>query len=192
MTNDPENNDALNEALQAYGLKQHIGRIHDEMMPVLRKKSPVRSLFSYANKIAAAILVLIVAAGIVVYFTATPANLFNSRYEPYQESAQRGNAPAASEIRLLFLEGQKTLEQGNGVKAANLFSQVIERNKQSNSKVLNDDAEYYLGLAYLKANQPGNALAILRSIQHNKDHLYNDKVTDWFLLRVKIAAWKEK
>jgi hypothetical protein len=192
MTNDPEHNEDIRDALRSYGLKQEIKRIHDEIMPVLKGKRPVRSLFTYANRIAATILILIVSAGVVIYFTSTPSNLFNSRYEPYEESTQRGNAPLTPAIKIKFLEGQKMLQQGNAVNAINIFSEIIESNKQSNNNILADDTEYYLALAYLKADQPGNALRIFRSIYFNKGHLYNDKVTDWFLLRVKIASLKEK
>lgn len=192
MTNDPEENENLRDALRSYGLKQDIKRIHNEMMPALKRKPPVRSLFSYANRIAAAILILIVSAGILLYFTSTSSNLFNSRYEPYEESTQRGNAAVASEIKTKFLEGQKMLEEGNAVNAINIFTEIIESNRESNDKILADDTEYYLALAYLKANQPGNALRIFQGIQNNKTHLYNDKVTDWFLLRVKIASVREK
>ena len=134
----------------------------------------------------------IVSFAIVVYFTSTPASLFSNSYEPYHESAQRGNELPASETRNLFLEAQQMLHQGNAEKAINLFSDIVAKNVNSSQKVLNDDAEYYLALAYLKAGQPGNALVILRKIKNDKNHLYNDKVTDWFMLRVKIAAWKEK
>jgi hypothetical protein len=192
MINEPENNDNLKEALKAYGLKHDIRRIHNEMMPTLNRKAPVKSLFSYANRIAAAVLVLIISAAIVVYFTSTPANLFNNKYEPYEQSAQRGNMPETSAIKTRFLEGQKMLQEGNTVNAINIFSEIIESNKQSNNRILVDDTEYYLALAYLKANKPGNALRIFLNINNNKSHLYNDKVTDWFLLRVKIAALKEK
>jgi hypothetical protein len=192
MTNDPEDNENIRDALRSYGLKQEIKRIHDEIMPALKGERPVRSLFTYANRIVAAILILIVSTGIVIYFTSTPSNLFNSRYEPYEESTPRGNVPLASAIRTKFLEGQKMLKEGNAVNAINIFSEIIESNKQSNNNILANDTEYYLALAYLKADQARNALRIFRSIYYNKGHLYNDKVTDWFLLRVKIASLKEK
>lgn len=192
MINDPENNQTLKDALKAYGLKQDIRRIHNEMMPALKKKALVRSLFSYAKRIAAAILLLIISAGTILYFNSTPSNLFDSRYEPYVESAQRGGPAKASEIKRSFLEGQKMLQEGNTAQALSTFSQIIRINAHSQEKILNDDAEYYLALSYLKAGQAANALPIFKSIHDNANHLYNDKVTEWFLLRVKIASWREK
>ena len=192
MINDPENNQTLKDALKVYGLKQDIRRIHNEMMPALKKKAPVRSIFSYANRIAAAILVLIISAGTILYFTSTPSNLFDSRYEPYLESAQRGGAAKPSEIKRSFLEGQKMLREGNAAQALNTFSEIIRKNALSQEKILNDDAEYYLALSYLKAGQADSALPIFKAIHDNANHLYNDKVTEWFLLRVKIASWREK
>ena len=84
------------------------------------------------------------------------------------------------------------LQEGNTAQALSTFSQIIRINAHSQEKILNDDAEYYLALSYLKAGQAANALPIFKSIHDNANHLYNDKVTEWFLLRVKIASWREK
>ena len=194
--NDPENNETLRDALRAYGMKKDISRIHNEMMSQLKpgekKIAPVRSLFSYAGRIAAGILIIVLAAGILVYMNSTPASLFSDKYVPYEESTQRGNAPSASDIKTRFTEGQTFLRNGDPEKAILLFAQILNTNSTAPQKILNDDAEYYLALAYLKADQPENALPLLQKIHDDRNHLYHDEVTGWYLMKVKIAAWKNK
>ena len=69
---------------------------------------------------------------------------------------------------------------------------ILEANRTSPEKILNDDAEYYLALSYLAADQPENALPLFQHIHDDAHHLYNDQVTSWFLWKVRIAAWKDK
>src|SRR5437868_5675978 len=106
--NNPEENETLRDALRAYGMKQDIHRIHKEMMLQMHsgknKITPLRSLSSYASRIAAGILILVIAAGILVYINSTPSTLFKDKYVPYEESTQRGNAPAASAIKNKFTD----------------------------------------------------------------------------------------
>lgn len=196
MMNEPENNETLVDALKVYGLKQDINRIHKEMMPSLKSSekniAPVRSIFRYAGRIAAGILFLVIGTGIFIYFDATPENLFSNKYVPYEESVQRGDPPAASAIKRKFLEGQKFLNSGDPLKAVLIFSEILRSNTQMPEKILNDDAEFYLALSYLKAEEPSLALPLLQKIHDNPDHLYNDQVSGWYLLKVKIAALKDK
>jgi tetratricopeptide (TPR) repeat protein len=194
--NEPENNKDLTDALKAYGLKQDIQRIHKEMMqqlPGKRSIAPVKPLFGLWNKIAAAILVLIIGTIAFVYFDSTSENLFRSNYVAYEESPQRGNETASSATREKFLQGQAFLKSGDHDKAILAFSEILAgNNNKSSEKILNDDAEYYLALSYLDADQPENALPIFQKIHDNPDHLYNDEVSSWYLLKLRIAAWKNK
>lgn len=196
MTNDPENNESLKDALKAYGLKQDIQRIHMEMMTGLkydqRNMYPVRSMFRFAGKIAAAVLILIISTGIFIYFNSTPANLFESKFFPYEESAQRGNEAKPSVIKEKFLQAQSFLRTGDTEKAILTFAEILNINSGSAEKILNDDAEFYLALSYLKADQPDNALPLFQKIHDDDNHLYHDQVSDWYLLKVKIAAWKNR
>ena len=196
MMNDPENNESLKDALKAYGLKHDINRIHQQMMPQLKhgnkNAAPVRSLFTYAGKIAAGFLILIIATAILVYFNATPENLFNSKFSPYEESVQRGSETKPSSVKEKFMQAQTYLRTGDTEMAILTFAEILNSNSLTPEKILNDDAEYYLALAYLKSDQPQNALPVLEKINSDHRHLYNDQVSVWYLLKVKIAAWKNK
>ncbi|MBL7699375.1 MAG: tetratricopeptide repeat protein [Chitinophagaceae bacterium] len=191
-----EENESLKDALKSYGLKQDIRRIHAEMMPGLRgakrAKAPVRSMYGMIRNIAAAILVLIVGTAVFVYYTSTPENLFNSRFAPYENSPQRGEGETASVLKEKFMEGQSFLKSGEPQKAVAAFSQILNLNRNSANKIMNDDAEYYLALAYLKNGEAEKALPLLERIHNNPGHLYNDQVTTWYLMKVRIAAWKGK
>lgn len=195
MNNEEENNEALHDALRSYGLKQDIKRVHGEMMQSMRKPAttaPVRSMFSVIMKVAAALLILVFATAIFVYTTSTPQSLFESRFHPYEQSAQRGDKKPTGNIQEKFDEGQSYLRNGDAPKAIVTFAGILSENARSAEKVLNDDAEYYLALAYLKDQQPENALPVLEKIHGDENHLYHDEVSSWFLLKAKIAARKNK
>ena len=195
MNNEEENNDTLNDALRSYGLKQDIKRIHSDMMQSMsarQKSAPVKSMFPVLLRVAAAILILVAATGIFVYTSSTPESLFENKYHPYEQSAQRGDNVPPGMIQKKFEEGQSYLRNGDAESAIITFAGILNENARSSEKVLNDDAEYYLALAYLKDKQPENALPILEKIHSDKNHLYHDEVTSWYLLKTKIAAWRNK
>ncbi len=54
-----------------------------------------------------------------------------------------------------------------------------------------DDAEYYLALSYLKNNETAEALPLFKKIHNNKAHLYNNKVSSWFLRKLQLLSWKQ-
>jgi hypothetical protein len=68
----------------------------------------------------------------------------------------------------------------------------LNENRSGGKKVLNDDAEFYLALAYLKKGETKKSTDIFQKIHDNKNHLYNDQVTDLFLFRLKLLALKNK
>lgn len=193
--NDAENNKTLHNALKAYGLKRDIGRIRREMtgersVPV-RNVAPVKSMFGQFMKVAAAIMLLIIGTAVFIYMDSTPENLFGSKYELYKEPVQRGEPSRTSEIKTKFLQAQDFIQSGDTEKAILIYSDILHTNSRRSEKIMNDDAEYYLALAYLKAEQPENALPIFENIHNNTAHLYNDQVGSWFLMKVRIAAWKK-
>lgn len=194
MNNQDENNGPVNDAIRSYGLKQNISRIHTEMMQSMHghRTTPVRPLYPMLMKMAAAVLFLVFATGIFIYTTSTPQSLFESRFHPYENTAQRGSNDQPGFIHQKFDDGQSYLRNGDVQRAIITFAGILGENARSANKVLNDDAEYYLALAYLKDEQPENALPILEKIHNDTNHLYHDEVSSWFLFKAKLAAWKNK
>jgi tetratricopeptide (TPR) repeat protein len=76
--------------------------------------------------------------------------------------------------------------------AIDAFGQVIAANAKSGDNYFQDEAEYYLALAYLASNQATKAMPLLEKIRADKNHLYNEKVNtmssiDFGILRYKTG-----
>jgi tetratricopeptide (TPR) repeat protein len=204
--------------IKNYGLTQKVSSIHQAMMEGSRlqkhtTKPPVRSLVKMTMRFAAGIILLVGLFGLYQYLTVTPGNLYNEQYTPYQEGTMRGTtgtgviekaygekkydaviilynqatSPSAHEA---FLTAQAYLNTNNYSNAIALFNAVIEKNKISNTGTLNDDAEYYLALSYLKNRETEKAMSLFEKIHNDKDHLYHNRVSSWYLAKLKLLNWK--
>jgi tetratricopeptide (TPR) repeat protein len=197
MNNDAENNEDLKDALKSYGLKGEISRLHKEMMPGMpRIKStpvPVFNIGRFVSRAVAAILIFCVGTVAIIYFTTSPQALFDKNYVPYENSVQRSaDRDLQSAATKNFITGQEYLDNNQPGEAIQSFEKVLAIDSATNQKILKDDAEFYLGMAYLKQNRPSQAYTILNKIHSDRNHLYNDQVSKWFLVKLKIVSWKDK
>lgn len=195
MNNEPENNPLLHDALKAYGLRNDIGRLHKEMMGELSEKKihrPVRFL-SISLRIAASLLLMIFGVAAYIYISTTSQQLFDRKFVPYEVSVQRsGDSTANGVIFQKFGEAQQYMIQNNPQEAIVSLEELINDNRRRGTVVLTDDSEYYLGLAYLQANEPTKAYQLFNKINRQRDHLYHKQISDWYLFRLRMLAWKSK
>lgn len=204
--------------IKNYGLTQKVSGIHETMMQEMAMHAPatktvVRSLPKMMMRIAASIIILVGLFGLYQYLTVSPGNLYNDKYTAYQVATMRGTTaesalekaysekkydevlalygqtinPAANEQ---FLAAQAYLTKADYNNAIVLFNAIIEKNKTTNAATLNDDAEYYLALSYLKNKETVKALPLFKKIHDDKDHLYHNKISSWYLAKVKLLNWK--
>lgn len=201
-----------------YGLTQKVSSIQQAMMQEMQAqdhnaKIPVRSLPKMMMRIAAAIIILVGLFGVYQYLSVSPGSLYKEQYTAYQVATMRGTtAPGALEkayaeskfdevIRLYaqlaapaasdqFLAAQAYLGKEDYKNAIPLFSAIVEENKTANAGALNDDAEYYLALSYIKNNETAKALPLFKKIHAEKEHLYHSKVNSWFLTKLRLLNWK--
>lgn len=203
---------ATRAAVRHLGLQQQVNAIHSQMMDEFnepaRKISPVRKMLRYSTAIAAGIVVLIAAFFAYQYFSLSPEKVFSANYQAYELSTVRGtNETTAIEgayrnknytevIRLHantpdptikndFLAGAAALELNNLPQAKLSFNQVIDRNKKENTRILKDEAEYYLALTLVRQKEFKAALLLLESMQNDPDHIYRAKINDGLLRDVR-------
>src|SRR6185312_4548140 len=167
----------------------------------------VRSTLKYA----ASVILIVFAAGIYLYVSSSPAKLYNQNYQPYKLSVARG-VSQGSELekafnsgdynnvisqftklkepgsKAYFLAGQAYLALHKPADAVHAFSRSLS--PADSDHTFKDDAEYYLGLAYLENNQPASTLSIFENIHNNRDHLYHDKVSSWTLFKLRLLTLK--
>jgi tetratricopeptide (TPR) repeat protein len=175
-------------------------------LPAKDKPRTIRNIL----RIAATVVVFL--AGLLIYRNATPdaSRLFADNYTIYkldvarnaggtrpseiEEAYRQGKmdkvllitqdkvAPTAKE---LFLAGNAALEKGETAKAITFFTTVGQMNQSNPDAGFKEDAEYYLGLSYLKQKQPTEAFRIFQTIHDRPAHLYHEKATNALLQKIK-------
>ncbi len=220
MQQEIENLSLAKSAIKIYGLKKHVGTIHQEMMSELMeektyiaKKGFVKKMVIISMKVAAAVFIVTLAIGIYQYTTITPDSVFANNYEPYTLSVNRGTvetnfieksfqekkyAAVINQFEALenanakefFLAAAAYMETNSYKKAIAAFNNVLLKNEREKKSIFNDDAQYFLALSYLKNNDIKLAAPIFEMINKNKNHLYNDKVTNAFMRKLTVINWK--
>lgn len=204
-------------AVQHFGLKQRVAAIHAQKMkgdqlPVT-KRSPVTRMFSPLLRVAAVLLVIASLIAVYQYTTLSSTTLYQQAYQPYTVGQVRGTENTNSLQKLYssgkykqvtdsfknidqpllqdyFIAANAYLQQRKPAEAITYFKKVSSTNQQNNSGLLTDDTEYYLAMSYLQNNQPALALPLLEKIYTQKNHLYNDKVSGFLLLKARLLAKK--
>ena len=206
------------EAVKLYGLQQKVSVIHHQMMkelqPRIKKIGSAGKMIRYSIAVAAGLLLLIGGYMAYNFFTLTPDKVFASRYQSYELVTLRdgdGNETPAEKayreknykevLRIHdagedgspkgeFLCGSAALELKDNSKAIKCFKEVLDANKQSKKPVLNDEAEYYLSLGYIRNRDYDYALDIMNKIQDDAGHTYNKEITGKLIRQVKMLKWR--
>lgn len=206
------------DVIKNYGLAQKVNGIHKTMMQETMShasatKALVKSMPKMMMRIAAAIIILVGLFGLYQYLSVSPGNLYNDQYTAYQVATMRGTTAASALEKAYsekkydavialytqtaslssneqFLAAQAYLAKADYKNAIVLFNGIVEKNKAANTATLNDDVEYYLSLSYLKNGETVKALPLFKKIHDDKEHLYHDKISSWYLAKVKLLNWK--
>lgn len=107
------------------------------------------------------------------------------RSRKYQEAVQVYQKMKPVSSREKFLGGYAALEAGDYQMAIQSFNDILANNLSQSVKLYNDEAEFYLGLAYIKAGQSGDAIPIFQRIFDDPGHTYHERVSSWDLFRLK-------
>jgi tetratricopeptide (TPR) repeat protein len=172
--------------------------------PLTRK--PVKWIMG----IAASVLLTIGCWFIYQYTTTSSAALYSEIYQPYNVNTDRSitevtahtmvedfklnnyaaviktfSTLTASTNREKFLTAYAYHETGDYKNSLTLLLQILEYNKQNNSKLYNDEAEFYAGLCHLKLKEPEAALVFFKAIKQNPNHTFNERISKWAITRIK-------
>jgi tetratricopeptide (TPR) repeat protein len=205
------------QAFKMYARRQHVSSIHAEMMKELPRKTaakaPVRIL-RMAMRAAALVLVLLVIAGLVQYSLLDANRLYRSQYGYYTLGTSRDAAGVSAleksyrehntqQVIALyesnaskqpgdhFLAGQTYLSVNDPQKAIAAFEAQLKANEAVDLKPYQDDAEYYLALAWLRAGRTDKALPLFEKIHNQPAHAYHDQVSGWYLTKLRWLQRKQ-
>lgn len=201
--------------VQHYNLAKQVQLVHQQFINAAKtatqpqeakvvRMSPVKMMM----RIAAAVVILLASLTAVQYFTSTGSSFYYNLNEGYivnntrdgqQASAiieayQSGNYKRTIELfeqinnpgnRELFITANSLMQLNNTTRSIELYQQILNNNKTAAQKFYQDEAEYYLAMAYLKNNETDKALPILTQIADDKNHTYHDKIDKWTLFKMK-------
>lgn len=159
--------------------------------------------------IAASLFVFAAAWFTYQYSTTNSSKLYSEMYQPYNVNTDRGigdiakhnmvkefqagDYPAViktyeslttSNSREKFLAGYAYHETANFNRAIELLRQLLISNRETKQRLYNDEAEFYLGLSFLKIKDAASAKTIFETIRKNPDHTFYERVSKWTMTRL--------
>jgi tetratricopeptide (TPR) repeat protein len=208
-------------AIRSQGLKQRVMAIHQEYAQEVpstgnNKAKVVKpsSLLKTWISIAAIFVLVFVGYSTYRYVSTTTDSVYNENFMAYQLPVNRGNNQADSlnslykagkynavinafnalqskDQKAYFLAGQAFLQLDNPKAAIGAFKQVENINNNSTDKYFEQETDYYLALAYIKAGNIEAAEEKLNRITSNKQHLFYHKATNISRTKLMMLKWKE-
>jgi tetratricopeptide (TPR) repeat protein len=92
--------------------------------------------------------------------------------------------------KALFLAGMANLQLHNYAAANKLFENVLGNNSQTGDDYFQDEAQFYLAMSNLAANNTKQAIELLQQIRANKNHLYHQQAAQ--IARIDLQVLKIK
>jgi len=206
------------EAIIIYGLKENVSKLHKGMMKELRNETPVRNIrrrtIRYTLAIASGLALIIAGYLAFRFFTLSSEKLYSEQYSAFELTVVRDQSQKQSTIQKLysekdykavieekskmaavpttdlFVSGLSYLELNEPTSAINIFNEVFSRNKISGEKIYQDEAEFYLALAYLKIKEYDKAIELMNKIHNDPQHPYHKKFSTSFIRKVKMLKWR--
>ena len=197
-------------SVQRYGLERKVADVRAQMKKQHEQKPGLlRTIGRNAMRIAASLVILLAITGIYEYATLSPAKLYNENYQAYTPAENRGsnessllekayrenrmndviqifNNEPAHATEDYFFTANAYLQLGNSKEAILSFQSLMGKNRQSGTHHYQEGAEYYLGFSYLANSQAGKALPLFEKIHNDKNHAYHDRVSYWFLQKLRL------
>lgn len=183
------------------------GRKQNTVPAPVIKLNPFKTILKFA--VAAACVVLVFLA--INKYNNRPSadDLYASRFEAFEpvtvrdeniETSPIQNAYLAkkyNEVISLFkakstkdngdyiMAGVAYMETNNVSNAIEIFKDLLDKNKAANTGNYNDEAKYYLALAYLKNKNYTDAVTLMQDIHNDKGSAYSNKFSDTYINDVK-------
>lgn len=172
----------------------------------------IRRRMSPALQIAAALIVVIVSAGVIKVANTRPEGVFDKSYSDYQLSVTRGadvsdaleqayrsknwaavysgfEATHAKTQKDYFLTAMAHMQQKEYYEAITLLKTLIQYN-QGREPYFEDEAEYYLAMNYLATGQAAQAVGLLDKIKADPRHVYHSRVEEMSRVDLEIMRIK--
>jgi hypothetical protein len=207
---------ATRAAIRYYGAQQQVAALHKDLVNPQKGSAlaPVRRFGRYTLAVAASIALVIVCYLGFTFYKLSSKRVFESQFISYVPTQMRdsgGNRLTSMEeaylarnyhavVRMkparpkreneMFLKGVSWLEIRNYEKAVEELRSLHISNSTASVKVLPDETDYYLALAYIGNKDYDLALDVLRKIREDRQHTYHDRVSARLIRDLKLLKWR--
>lgn len=153
-------------------------------------------------RIAVAIILVLGIWFAYLYNSTTSTTLYAEIYQPYNVNTDRANIEeiiphnmvqefkeknykvviktyeglGTTNNREKFLAAVSYQEIGQNAEAINLLNQILEFNRQQQSRLYNDEAEFYLALNYLKTKNIKQAIPLFTKLYNDPGHTFHERI----------------
>lgn len=184
--------------------------INVQSVPEVIKPKLIRmQQVKWVMRIAASIIFMIGGWFAYQYNSTSSSKLYTEMYQPYNVNTDRGmgeikthnmiqefkemnylaviktfESLGGSNNREKFLAAIAYHETGKYQESANVLSKILLYNKETKTRLYNDEAEFYLALSYLKMKDAASAEPLLEAIRNNPNHTFHERVSKWTLTRL--------
>lgn len=163
----------------------------------------------WVMRFAASIILMIGGWFTYQYGSTSSSKLYSEMYQPYNVNTDRGmgefkthnmivefkeknylaviktfESLAAANNREKFLAAVAYHETGKYKESVTVLSGILIYNKETNTRLYNDEAEFYLALSYLKMKDAASAEPLLETIRNNPNHTFHERVSKWTMTRL--------
>ncbi len=175
----------------------------------------VRTMYKTGLRIAAILILLMGLSIFYKYSTVNSTSVYHQYFTDYTLSTPRGesnqnaldiayriknwngvtvafNQESNKTNKSYFLAGMAAMELQKYPEAVSHFEHIMATNAKSGDNYFQDEAEYYLALAYLMSQQTDKGVDLLNHIRENKNQLYNPLARQISSTDLKIIELKNK
>jgi tetratricopeptide (TPR) repeat protein len=103
----------------------------------------------------------------------------------YREVIYTYQSLIVTNSREKFLTAMAYQETGSYQPAVDLLEKIMLENKQKETRLYNDEAEFYTALNYLKLKKNESAFPLLQKIYKTPGHTFHERVSKWTITRLK-------
>lgn len=174
----------------------------------------VRSMFKPVMRIAAILIVVLGVTTLYKYISVNDQSIYKKQFADYTLTESRGSTEADPQSeayqnknwtkvialfnkesnktnKSYFLAGISEMQLNQFPKAIKCFENILHLNAGSNDKSFEEEAEYYISLAYLMNHEEGKAVTMLNKIKSDKNHTYYPIASQLSIIDLKIIELKK-
>jgi hypothetical protein len=202
--------DAINEKVSA--IRQ--SRENDRKSTDRPAKAIVRSMYKISMRVAAIFIVLIGVTVLYKYASVNNQSVYNKQFTGYELSNTRGqetrdaeveayrnknwneviaiyNAEANKSNKSGFLAAMAEMQLNHFPQAVALFENILNANAKSGDSSFQEEAEYYISLAYLMNHEENKSIQMMNKIKADTSHTYYPLVSKLSPIDLKIIELKK-